>query len=118
EQTEQLEQPVPEQPLPSTNNNNQIRDKAIAKFNRLKEAYTVEGFNNFVKKNLDDAVLKINNKLDDINIEGGEVDYEEIKKKTKETCTETLAKIQDFLPSIIPDMESLLTDKPPPTEFT
>ncbi|CAG8827340.1 30540_t:CDS:2, partial [Racocetra persica] len=72
EQTEQLEQsvPVPEQPLPlPTNNNNQIHDKAIAKFNHLKEAYTVEEFNDSVKKNLDDAVTKINNKLDNINIE-------------------------------------------------
>ncbi|CAG8789299.1 8249_t:CDS:1, partial [Racocetra persica] len=41
EQTKQPEQPVPEQPLPSpTNNNNQIYDKAIAKFNCLKEAYS------------------------------------------------------------------------------
>ncbi|CAG8543536.1 17219_t:CDS:2 [Racocetra persica] len=61
----------------------------------------VEGFNDSVKKNLDDAVLKINNKLDDINIEEGEVDYEEIKKKTKKVCTEALAKVRDFLPSII-----------------
>ncbi|CAG8822776.1 3679_t:CDS:1, partial [Racocetra persica] len=78
----------------------------------------VEGFNDSVKKNLDDVVTKINNKLDNINIEEGEVNYEEIKKKTKEAYTEVLAEVQDFLPSIVPDVKSLLTDKPPPTEFT
>ncbi|CAG8845870.1 23062_t:CDS:2, partial [Racocetra persica] len=83
-QTEQPEQPgsVPEQPLPPTNNNNQIYDKAIAEFNHLKEAY-IEGFNDSVKKNLNDAVTKINNKLDNINIEKGGIDYEEIKKRQK-----------------------------------
>ncbi|CAG8850982.1 22652_t:CDS:1, partial [Racocetra persica] len=44
----------------------------------------VEGFNDSVKKNLDDEVLKINNKLDDINIERGGLIMKKLKKKQKE----------------------------------
>ncbi|CAG8735709.1 995_t:CDS:1, partial [Racocetra persica] len=41
-QTEQLEQPIPiSDESPPTNNNNQICDKTIAKFNCLKEAYSI-----------------------------------------------------------------------------
>ncbi|CAG8812895.1 8372_t:CDS:1, partial [Racocetra persica] len=43
----------------------------------------VKGFNDSVKKIFDDTVLKINNKLDDINIEGRELIMKKLKKRQK-----------------------------------
>ena len=108
----------------------QQNQRLISENERWKTA--IAEFGDVVKKNMDEMGNKIIEKIEGIDLGDGDgdddndgngrtgsrrrIDYDEIKNRCKQACTEALEEVQDFLPNLSSDVGGLLDQMPPPSE--